>query len=69
MADNVNIANPVRVESDATARVALDLMHHIANWEEVPQGTKDSRDYWLTLYRQAYKAASGVRLEHVLTKM
>ncbi|MDF2076274.1 hypothetical protein P2Q70_16965 [Pseudomonas mendocina] len=66
MADAVSVNGPVRVVSDANARVAYDLMLHIASWESVEPEAKKNREYWLTLYRQAHKAVAGYTLEKVL---
>jgi len=66
MSDSVSVSGPVEVKSDSNARVAYDLMSHVANWEGAPDSDKHSRKYWLTLYWQCYQAASGRNLSTVL---
>jgi len=55
--------NDKSMPGESTARVAYDLMKHIADDEK--DVTKD-RKYWLTLYRQCRKATDGTALIHVL---
>jgi hypothetical protein len=62
--ESVSISGPIKVISDAKERVAYDLMTTISGSEG---GIKD-RDYYLTLYRQCWKAANGGNLESVLLK-
>ena len=66
MTDNINISRPVAIQSDAKARVAFDLMDHISRREKVADSQKEARAYWLTLYRQCYKAADGEALPSIL---
>jgi hypothetical protein len=64
MADSsVSISNPVSIESDSKQRVAYDLMIKI-DWAD--QSKVKDRSYWLTLYRQCYKATSGHALKSIL---
>ncbi len=63
--ERVTVSGPVDVTSNATARVAFELMNHISSWEEVP-ADKKNREYWLTLYAQAHSAVSGYSLDSVL---
>jgi hypothetical protein len=58
----VKISSPVKVASDSPHRVALDLAMQISYAEK---GQQDRR-YWLTLYRQCYKAVNGHQLESIL---
>lgn len=53
--------------SDSPARVAFELMEKIANscYESDKQAQK-TREYWLKLYRQCYKASSGSDRETIL---
>jgi len=46
------------------AKVAFDLMVLIN--EKDLSGPMQDRTYWLTLYRQCYKAATGQPLERIL---
>lgn len=55
----------VRVVSDTKSQVAFDLMKHISSYQPEEVKVKD-RAYWLTLYRQCYKAANGYSLEDIL---
>jgi hypothetical protein len=64
--ENVNITNPIEVQSDTKARVAYDLMLLISRKEDDTADGKKTRDYWLTLYSQCHKAASGTALKYVL---
>lgn len=66
MADqSMSISSPVKVESDCKQRVAFDLMSRIDSHISLDRAQKD-RKYWLTLYRQCYKAVSGNLLEDIL---
>lgn len=62
--DSVSVSGPVEVESISREAVAFKLMNHISNWEDT--NNKNSRRYWLGLYRQCYKATSGASLESIL---
>lgn len=64
--EDIRVTSPIEVKSDATSRVALDLMEHISRREDGKDTEKRSRDYWLTLYTQCYKAANGEALKYVL---
>ena len=64
--DSVQITKPVEVQNDAKERVAFDLMSHIANNESSKTSEQKTRAYWLTLYRQCYKATDGDLLQYVL---
>ena len=64
--EDINIVRPIEIKSDATARVAFDLMDHISRREKVGEAEAKSRDYWLTLYFQCLKAARGDALKHIL---
>ena len=66
MTDNINISRPVEIQSDAKARVAFDLMDFISRREKGEDQKKEARAYWLTLYRQCYKAADGETLPNIL---
>lgn len=65
--ETVKVSGPVSVISDARQRVAFDLMKHIGvqcyNADMRPQGT---RDYWLKLYHQCFKATNGDPIEEIL---
>lgn len=64
--ESIRITQPVEIKSDATARVAFDLMDHISRCEPSADWKKETRAYWLTLYGQCYKAARGDALKYVL---
>ena len=64
--DTVQITKPVAIQNDAKARVAFDLMNHIDNHGDTKDQERKTRAYWLTLYRQCYKAADGELLQSVL---
>lgn len=65
MADPIKISSPVKVVSDSKERVALDLAEKIDYWSDIKREQKDKK-YWLTLYRQCYKAVDGFALEQIL---
>jgi len=57
------MANENVLISDSKQRVAYDLMLQISyNEKDKPK----DRAYWLTLYRQCYKAVSNSSLESIL---
>jgi len=64
--DSVSVSGPIDIASDSKQAVAFELMKHIANWEEGKGAQMKTRDYWLTLYRQCYKATNGSALERIL---
>lgn len=69
MTDQVSISGPVRVDlqSDSAASVAYQLMLHIGSGEDLFKKDQAARQqYFLALYRQCYKAASGHPLESIL---
>ena len=65
MSDNINISSPVKIESDSKARVAFELMEKIVRNTSDEAQRKD-KTYWLTLYRQCYKATNGDLLKYIL---
>ena len=68
MADDRRIiSGNVQVTPPSAEMAAFELMKHLAQWENLTEGQKD-RKYWLTLYRQCYKATSGQLLKHILTE-
>lgn len=56
--DNVQLSGPVTIRSDAVARVAFDLMEKIA-MKTSDEKQRGDKTYWLKLYAQCYKSASG----------
>lgn len=66
MSDDMRITGPVSIKTDSASRVAYDLMRFIG--EDIESGDKSKREYWLTLYRQCYKATHGHALKHMLNK-
>lgn len=65
MAEKIDVNSPVTVVSDSKHRVALDLATKIDYYSNLKSENKDRR-YWLTLYRQCYKAVNGSPLEKIL---
>ena len=65
--EKISITSPVKVVSDSPQRVAFDLMQHIgsATYSDLKDAQK-TKDYWLKLYRQCYKAAIGSSQESIL---
>jgi len=53
---------------DCKERVAFDLMVHIAKeiYDDNKKAAWKTKDYWLKLYRQCYKATSGHFQESIL---
>jgi len=68
MADqNIAVTSPVKIDADSKQRVAFDLMNHIGmKCYDTEKGDQQTRAYWLQLYRQCYKAATGSPLESIL---
>jgi hypothetical protein len=66
MADDMRISSPVSIKTDSASRVAYDLMRFIG--ENVESGDRSNREYWLTLYRQCYKATHGNALKYLLNR-
>jgi hypothetical protein len=60
-----SIAGRVQLAPPSVEMAAFELMKHLAQWENLTEGQKD-RKYWLTLYRQRYKATSGQALKRIL---
>jgi hypothetical protein len=67
MANETVITSPVKIVSDSSSRVAFDLMVHIGlatyHTDQTEQKTKN---YWLKLYRQCYKATTGYDQKSIL---
>ncbi len=64
MADNsMRITGPVKIDQTSQEAVAFKLMDLISSRESVEV---TDRKYWLTLYRQCYKATNGNSLESIL---
>ncbi len=64
--ETVSISGPVDVASESKQAVAFELMKHISGCEQADDARTKTRAYWLTLYRQCYKATSGASLERIL---
>lgn len=64
--ESISISGPVDVSSDSKQAVAFELMKHISGCENADGDKTETRAYWLTLYRQCYKATSGASLERIL---
>ena len=64
--ESISIAGPVDVSSESKQAVAFELMKHVAGCENADDAQTKTRAYWLTLYRQCYKATSGSPLERIL---
>lgn len=66
MSDSVNVKSPVEIKDNSKERVAFDLMVHAGYRERNNRNDQSDRKYWLTLYRQCYKAAQGFDLVSTL---
>jgi hypothetical protein len=64
--ESFSISGPVDVASESKQAIAFELMKHISTCEQADQEKTRTRAYWLTLYRQCYKATSGSSLERIL---
>lgn len=65
MAEKIEVSSPVAIASDSKQRVAFELAVKISDHSGIDYDKKDKK-YWLSLYRQCYKAVSGNSLEHIL---
>ena len=54
-----------RIQHDSKERVAYDLMRAISGAEPASDD-KSTRDYWITLYNQCYRACSGASARNIL---
>jgi hypothetical protein len=71
MSDSLSVSGPVKVnlEPGSPAAVAYELMLHIGSGDDLQGKDQESRrQYFLTLYRQCYKATSGHGLESILQR-
>lgn len=68
MSDSTSISGPVTVQPDSAARVAYELMMHIAHHEDADKAQRKTREYWLTLYHQCALANRSNNLSNVLKK-
>ena len=65
--EQVSLSNPVTITSDAKQRVAYDLMQTIGTkWYDTDNKEPKTREYWLKLYTQCYKATIGSSLKSIL---
>lgn len=64
--ESISISGPVDISSESKQAIAFELMKHISNCEKADDDKTKTRGYWLTLYRQCYKATSGASLERIL---
>lgn len=64
--EHLSVSGPVTVESDSKQRVAFELMKHIGvECFHTDKEAQQTKDYWLKLYRQCYKATKGGSLESI----
>lgn len=66
MSDSRTVQGKIKVQSDSREAVAFELMEKIGQLEQSEQ--RKTRAYWLTLYRQCFKATHGDTLATVLTE-
>ena len=66
--EDIRVTHPIEVQNDAKARVAFELMDHISRREDGVDDAQKTRDYWLTLYIQCWRAANGSALKHILER-
>ena len=64
--DRVSVSGPIDIESNSKQAVAFKLMQHIAGYENAPGNQMNTRQYWLTLYRQCYKATDGGSMDSIM---
>ena len=60
------MSTPELAAQECPSRVAYELMRHIAVCEKPAPDKLNTRDYWLTLYRQCWKATDGRVLKDIL---
>lgn len=65
MADNTRVSGSIKIENTSPEAVAFTLLEKITFYEDSKEVKKD-RKYWLTLYRQCYKATMGHELDDIL---
>lgn len=53
------MTDEVVAKQDSKERVALELMYYIANQEAVYPKGQEARPYYLELYQQCWRVASG----------
>ena len=58
MAEDTRIRGPVSIQSDCKERVAFDLMHQVASFEEKDRNAP--RRYWLDLYYQCLQVVNDI---------
>lgn len=66
MSDDLKLSGPIKIEQTTREEVALKLMLKIIGHESRYKAESGDRKYWLTLYRQCWKATSGYHLESIL---
>ena len=66
--EDIRVTQPVEIQNYAKARVALELMDRISRVEQGVAPEQKTREYWLTLYRQCWKAANGDYLKGTLER-
>jgi hypothetical protein len=66
MSDSRTVQGKIKVQSDSREAVAFELMEKIGQLEQ--SESRKTRAYWLTLYRQCYKATDGEPLANVLVE-
>ncbi|HNO74434.1 MAG TPA: hypothetical protein PKG49_02215 [Nitrosomonas mobilis] len=67
MSEQTRVGGSVEVKQSSEASVVLELMKHIANYEDKSKEEKKDRNYWLTLYYQCRKATKdSAKLDYVL---
>lgn len=64
MTESVSLSAPVKVQPGTDAAVAFELMKFLKSLGS--PSDKNDVHYWLTLYRQCYKATHGHQLESIL---
>ena len=64
--ESISVSGPIDISSESKQAVAFELMKHISSHEKADETKTSTRAYWLTLYRQCYKATSGSPLERIL---
>lgn len=63
--DSVSVSGPITVKSDSRDRVTFDLMMIIDQYSDLGS-EKKTKEYWLKLYHQCYKATNGHDLGSIL---
>lgn len=61
----VSVGGPIEIKSHTPERVAFELMDLVSRWENAPEETKRTREYWLDLYYECHSVVTGSKPRHM----